>query len=72
MIYSHSAALPPFLCLFRDTLNTPYFTTRNDGNPSATIPGYAPIPPEGETTTYTFPVPGSQAYYSNMYSGMRC
>lgn len=53
----------------RDVLNTPLFDTRNEGDPGADIPGYAPIPPDGEETTYTWPLAGSQGYYSVMYSG---
>lgn len=62
----------PPLPFSRDTLNTPFFGTRNEGTPDSTPPtppGYAPIPPDGVETTYTWPLPGSEGYYSILYSG---
>ncbi|CAB1105692.1 unnamed protein product [Ectocarpus sp. CCAP 1310/34] len=44
-----------------DTLNTPFFDDSLD---------YAPIPSgSGEEETFTFPLEGSEGYYSVMYSG---
>ncbi len=42
---------------------------RNDANPNAKIPPYAPIPPDGKKTTYKWPLDGSEGYYSLMYVG---
>ncbi len=46
--------------------------TRNEGDPDADIPGYAPIPPDGADfgfTTYKRPLDAAEAYYSLMYIG---
>lgn len=75
-----SLSRAPPLNIPRDTLNTPFFG--DEGNfPEFTangiLPGdspYAPIPSEyigeGDETTYTWPLPGSEGYYSVMYSGI--
>lgn len=65
------------LVSFRDVLNTPFYSTRKEGDPTVNIAGgYAPIPShdkDGGSTTYRWPLVGSQGYYSEMYSGCtRC
>lgn len=61
------------LLCFRDVLNTPFYTTRKEGNPNVKFAGgYSPIPhhdKDGGSTTYKWPLAGSQGYYSEMYSG---
>eukprot|EP00752_Nemacystus_decipiens_P011574 g10278.t1 len=60
-----------------DTLNTPFFGNEDpEFKANGALPSdypYAPIPPEysgeGEGTIYKWPLPGSEAYYSLMYTG---
>eukprot|EP00903_Cladosiphon_okamuranus_P005862 g5799.t2 len=60
-----------------DTLNTPFFGRAGDEFPrNGALPSdlpYTPIPNEysgeGEGTLYKWPLPGSEAYYSLMYTG---
>lgn len=69
---SLSLSLSMSVSRFRDTLNTPFFKTANGADPSD-FP-YAPIPTKytagGEGTTYKWPLPGSEGYYSVLYSGI--
>ena len=64
----------PFPCLLsRDTLNTPFFGDDGDefaanGATPADFP-YAPIPNQNSDTTYVWPLSGSEAYYSTLYTG---
>ena len=62
---------------FRDTLNTPFFGNEDpEFAANGALPSdypYAPIPNEysgeGDGTVYKWPLPGSEGYYSLMYTG---